>query len=210
MRSFKKLHKKLSYLNKKQIGKIHKAFLFAAQAHASQVRISGESYITHPLAVATILADMHMDTETIIAALLHDVIEDTPHEKKVILQKFGKTVAALVDAVTKLTKIHFSTAAEAQAESFRKMIMAMAQDIRVILIKLADRTHNILTIESLPSYKRHRIAKETLDIYAPIANRLGMHDMYIELSNLAFATLYPIRYQVISNTLKRARGNRKG
>lgn len=209
MRLFSRFKKRLSYLKPKQIEQIRQAFLFAEQKHHDQKRSSGESYITHPIAVAIILADMHMDPDSISAALLHDVIEDTPIEKTEIKKKFGKTVAELVDGVTKLTKMQFSTLAEAQAESFRKMVMAMSHDIRVILIKLADRLHNMRTMESLPIYKQHRIAKETLDIYAPIANRIGIHDLYIDLESLSFAVLYPRRHAVIQNAVQKARGNRK-
>jgi guanosine-3',5'-bis(diphosphate) 3'-pyrophosphohydrolase len=206
---FRKLRKKLNYLNQKQINLVHQAYLIAYGAHAGQKRDSGEAYITHPLAVAGILADMHMDAESIAAALLHDVIEDTTLDKATLVHDFGKTVADLVDGVTKLTRMQFSTLAEAQAESFRKMILAMAQDIRVILIKLADRLHNMRTLGSLPSAKRRRIAKETLDIYAPIANRLGIHDLYVELESLSFAARYPRRDKVMTDAIKRARGNRK-
>jgi guanosine-3',5'-bis(diphosphate) 3'-pyrophosphohydrolase len=209
MRLFKTLHKKLDYLTDKQIQRIHQAYLTALAAHAGQKRDSGEVFISHPVAVANILADIHMDTESIMAALLHDVIEDTSLDKSTVIKKFGKSVADLVDGVTKLTKMQFSSVAEAQAENFRKMILAMSQDIRVILVKLADRLHNMRTIDSLPDYKRRRIAKETLDIYAPIANRLGIHDLYIELENLGFAALYPRRYKVIQEAVKKARGNRK-
>ncbi|MCK4607974.1 MAG: RelA/SpoT family protein, partial [Gammaproteobacteria bacterium] len=209
MRSFKTLKKKLSYLNQRQIDHVYQAYLLAYSAHAGQRRSSGEAYISHPLNVACLLADIHLDAESIMAALLHDVIEDTSLDKEAITHKFNKTVATLVDGVTKLSKMQFSTAAEVQAESLRKMILAMSQDIRVILIKLADRLHNMHTLHSLPSYKRTRIAKETLDIYAPIANRLGMHDIYTELEALGFESLHPKRDQVLTKAVKKARGNRK-
>ncbi len=209
MQLFKQLEKKLDYLNKKQIDRIYQAYLIAYSAHAGQKRTSGEEYIFHPLAVAGILADMHMDPESIMAALLHDVIEDTSVDKEMVAHRFKKTVAELVDGVTKLSKMEFSTMAEAQAESLRKMILAMSRDIRVILIKLADRLHNMLTLHSLPLSKRKRIAKETLDIYAPIAKRLGIHDLYVELENLSFMELYPLRHRIIATAVKKARGNRK-
>lgn len=209
MLSFKKLQKKLNYLNQKQISRVHQAYLIAYQAHAGQKRDSGEPFIFHPLAVVEILADMHMDSESIIAGILHDVIEDTSVNKETVVREFKKTVAELVDGVTKLSQIQFSTIAEKQAENFRKMILAMSQDIRVILIKLADRLHNMRTINSLPDYKRRRIAKETIDIYAPIAHRLGIYDLYVELENLGFIALYPRRYRVLSEAVKKARGNRK-
>ena len=206
---FKKLEKKLSYLNRKQISQVHQAYLIAYQAHAGQKRDSGEPFILHPLAVASILADMHMDSESIIAALLHDVIEDTSVDKETVVREFKKPIAELVDGVTKLSQIQFSTVAEAQAENFRKMILAMSQDIRVILVKLADRLHNMRTINSLPDYKRRRIAKETIGIYAPIAHRLGIHDLFVELESLGFTALYPRRHRILSEAVKRARGNRK-
>lgn len=209
MDRFKPLQKKLSYLGKKQLAKVKQAYKVAKEAHTGQKRSSGEEYITHPIAVAAILADMHMDSESIMAALLHDVIEDTSIDKDTVSKTFGNSVAEIVDGVTKLTKIQFSSTAEAQAESFRKMILAMSQDIRVILVKLADRLHNMRTIISLPLHKRKRIAKETLEIYAPIANRLGIRDIYEELQNLGFIALYPSRYQTLQNAVKKVRGNRK-
>jgi GTP diphosphokinase / guanosine-3',5'-bis(diphosphate) 3'-diphosphatase len=206
---FNNLEKKLDYLKKEQIEQIYQAYLTANDAHKGQKRSTGETYISHPIAVACILADMHLDTESLLAAILHDVIEDTQIEKDFIVKKFSATVAELVDGVTKLSKIQFSNTAEAQAESFRKMILAMSNDIRVILIKLADRLHNMRTIESLPEYKRKRIARETLDIYAPIAHRLGIYDIFIELENLSYRTLYPMRMSVIQDSVVKARGNRK-
>lgn len=197
------------YLNDQQIKIVQDAYELAVKAHEGQKRHTGEPYITHPLAVAKILAEMHMDHPTIVAAILHDVIEDTPVVKQDIIQQFGKEIADLVDGVTKLTQIEFETRAQAQAENFRKMVMAMARDIRVILIKLADRLHNMRTIESLPRKKRRRIAKETLEIFAPIANRLGMHAFRVEFEDLGFATLYPMRYRILQAAVEKAHGNRQ-
>jgi guanosine-3',5'-bis(diphosphate) 3'-pyrophosphohydrolase len=196
------------YLNRDEAAQIQKAYLFAKEAHGNQIRYTGEPYITHPAAVATILAQMRMDTTTLIAALLHDVLEDTDIEQPVLIEKFGKEVAELVDGVTKLTQMHFENYAQAQAENFRKMIMAMASDIRVILVKLADRLHNMRTLHSLPPNKRRRISLETLEIFAPIANRLGMHAMRVELEDLGFGTLYPFRYRVLKEAVAKAHGNR--
>jgi guanosine-3',5'-bis(diphosphate) 3'-pyrophosphohydrolase len=173
------------------------------------MRSSGDPYITHPVAVACILADMHLDHETLMAALLHDVIEDTHHNKEYLSEQFGETVGELVEGVSKLEKIHFSSSQEAQAENFRKMMMAMVQDIRVILIKLADRTHNMRTLGSLRPDKRRRIARETLEIYAPIAHRLGIHEIKNELEELGFQAMYPLRYRALGGAVKQARGNRK-
>lgn len=197
------------YLDDQQIKIIEDAYLCAKKAHEGQKRHTGEPYITHPLAVAKILADMRMDPPTIIAAILHDVIEDTPVEKQDLINQFGAEIADLVDGVTKLTQIEFESRAEAQAENFRKMIMAMARDIRVIIIKLADRLHNMRTLGILPRKKRRRIAKETLEIFAPIANRLGMHAFRVEFEDLGFATLYPLRYRILKNAVSKALGNRK-
>ncbi len=198
-----------SYLDDQQIKIIEEAYQLAIKAHEGQKRHTGEPYITHPLAVAKILAEIHMDPPTIIGAILHDVIEDTHIVKQDITAQFGKEIADLVDGVTKLTQIEFETRAQAQAENFRKMVMAMARDIRVILIKLADRLHNMRTIESLPRKKRRRIAKETLEIFAPIANRLGMHAFRVEFENLGFATLYPMRYRILQKAVEKARGSRQ-
>lgn len=202
-------HELKHYLDDKQIHAIEGAFILAKKAHEGQMRHTGEPYITHPVAVACILAQMRMDPQTIMAAVLHDVIEDTYVEKQEILSKFGKEVADLVDGVTKLTQIEFESRAQAQAENFRKMVMAMARDIRVILVKLADRLHNMRTLDSLPPPKRRRIAKETLEIYAPIANRLGMHAFRLEFEDLGFASLYPMRYRIIKDAVIKARGNRQ-
>lgn len=198
-----------NYLDATQIKTVEVAYLLAKKAHEGQKRHTGDAYITHPIAVASILAQMRMDPPTIIAAILHDVIEDTYIEKSEIIDRFGKEVADLVDGVTKLTQIEFETRAHAQAENFRKMIMAMARDIRVILIKLADRLHNMRTIECLPPEKRHRIALETLEIFAPIANRLGMHAFRLEFEDLGFSAFYPMRYRILKEAVKKARGNRQ-
>ncbi len=197
------------YLPPDQIARIEKAFEFGAQAHDGQTRMSGEPYITHPLSVAAILGEMHMDHQTIQAAILHDVIEDTPTAKDAIRKKFGKGVAELVDGVSKLTMMNFDSFEEKQAHNFRKMVMAMSNDIRVILVKLADRLHNMRTLGSLPAEKRRRIAKETLEIYGPIAQRLGMNNIRLELVNLGFSTLYPMRFRILAEQVRKARGNRK-
>jgi len=181
----------------------------AREAHDGQMRSSGEPYITHPVAVALNLAKMHLDHETLMAALLHDVIEDTPVTKDELSELFGYTVAELVEGVSKLDKLKFDNKEEMQAENFRKMVLAMVQDIRVILIKLADRTHNMRTLGALRPDKRRRIARETLDIYAPIANRLGIHDTKNELEVLGFEALYPMRSRALKSAVKQARGNRK-
>ena len=191
------------------IESIRKAYLVAHEAHEGQSRFSGEPYITHPIAVAGILAQMHLDAPTLQAALLHDVIEDTKVSKQAIAEQFGQDVAELVDGVSKLTQIKFENKAEAQAENFRKMVLAMAKDIRVVIIKLADRLHNMRTLGVLPEAKRNRIALETLEIYAPIANRLGMHNFCIEFEELGFAARYPLRYKVLKKSVTKARGNRK-
>jgi len=198
-----------SYLEPDQVREIYRAYLFGAEAHEGQHRKSGEPYIYHPIEVARILAGMHMDAESIVAGILHDVIEDTGTPKELVISEFSEEVAELVDGVSKLTQIKFESQAEAQAENFRKMMLAMVKDIRVILVKLADRLHNMRTLGVMRADKRRRIARETLDIYAPIANRLGMNQIRLELEELGFATLYPMRYRVLSNAVKRARGNRK-
>src|SRR5512147_1272262 len=198
-----------SYLPPEQVERVQDAYDFAFQAHDGQRRRSGEPYITHPVAVADLLADLHLDAQTMIAAILHDVMEDTPNTKEEITARFGKEVAELVDGVSKLDQIQFRSRAEAQAESFRKMLLAMVRDIRVIMVKLADRTHNMRTLGSMPPAKRRTIARETLDIYAPIANRLGMHAIKRELEDLGFRALYPRRYKVIESAVKAAKGNQK-
>lgn len=199
----------LNYMEPTQVDQIADAYQIADQAHENQFRHTGEAYITHPLAVAHILATMRMDQQSIMAALLHDVIEDTSISKDFLIGRYGQEVADLVDGVSKLKYIHFESRAERQAENFRKMVLAMVQDIRVILIKLADRLHNMRTISALPLPKRRRIAKETLEIYAPIANRLGMHVFYTELEDLSFAALYPNRYRILNDALRKARKNRR-
>ena len=198
-----------SYLDNDQVNLVRRAYFYAEQAHDGQRRRSGEAYVTHPLAVANILADMHMDHQSLMAAMLHDVIEDTGIAKEALNTQFGETVAELVDGVSKLTQMNFETKAEAQAENFQKMAMAMARDIRVILVKLADRLHNMRTLEVLSGEKRRRIAKETLEIYAPIANRLGMHSMRVEFEDLGFKAMHPMRSERIRAAVRRARGNRK-
>jgi len=198
-----------SYLTEEQVALISEAYLFAEKAHEGQHRSSGEPFITHPLEVAHILSAMHMDHQSIMAAILHDVIEDTHLDKAAVAFKFGDEVADLVDGLSKLDVIKFETHAEAQAENLRKMMLAMAQDIRVILVKLADRLHNLRTLGSLPREKQRRIARETLEIYAPIASRLGMNNFRIEFEDIGFSFLYPVRYRVLKEAVKKARGNRK-
>ena len=198
-----------SYLNPEQTNHVKRAYFFAEQAHFGQVRRSGEDYVTHPLAVAGILADMHMDHQSLMAAMLHDVIEDTGIPKSAIGKQFGPTVAELVDGVSKLTQMEFETLEEKQAENFQKMALAMARDIRVILVKLADRLHNMRTLGVLQSAKARRIARETLDIYAPIAMRLGMNSVRMEFEDLGFNALYPMRARRIDAALRNARGHRK-
>ncbi|UAW98327.1 bifunctional GTP diphosphokinase/guanosine-3',5'-bis pyrophosphate 3'-pyrophosphohydrolase [Halopseudomonas nanhaiensis] len=198
-----------SYLEPDQVNLVRRAYFYAEQAHDGQTRRSGEPYVTHPLAVAGILAGMHMDHQSLMAAMLHDVIEDTGIPKDALVTQFGDTVAELVDGVSKLTQMTFETKAEAQAENFQKMALAMARDIRVILVKLADRLHNMRTLGALSGEKRRRIAKETLEIYAPIANRLGMHSLSVEFEDLGFKAMYPMRAQLIDRAVRSARGNRK-
>ena len=203
------LTKVATYLPHEQVERIREAAEFGAAAHQGQKRVSGEPYITHPVAAAEILADLHLDADTIVGAILHDVIEDTPIAKADIAARFGHDVAEIVDGVTKLDQILFKNREEAQAENFRKMLLAMVRDLRVILVKLADRMHNLRTIDALAPAKRRAIARETLDIYAPVAERLGLYAMKLELEDLGFQTLYPQRYRVIERALKRARGNQK-
>ncbi len=197
------------YLKSEDITQVWEAYRYADQAHQGVVRKTGEPFISHPVSVACILADMHMDLPTIMAALLHDVVEDTDISTDDIKEKFGQQVAELVDGVTKLDKIEFQSASVAQAENFRKMLLAMSQDVRVILVKLADRLHNMQTLEGMRQEKQKLTAKETLDIYAPIANRLGLNEIYQELEDLSFKYLHPMRYNAIANAVKAARGNRK-
>lgn len=202
-------HRLSSYLETPQINLVKRAYYYAEQAHDGQKRRSGEAYITHPLAVADILATMHMDHQSLMAAMLHDVIEDTGISKKAIAKQFGDSVAELVDGVSKLTQIEFESHAEKQAENFQKMALAMANDLRVILVKLADRLHNMRTLGAMPPDKKRRIAKETLEIYAPIAHRLGMNDLRLELEDRGFYSMYPLRATRLQAALKSARGNRK-
>ncbi len=198
-----------TYMSDDSIEQIHEAYQLSLHAHKGQNRLTGEPYIIHPVAVAKILAEMRMDSETIMAALLHDVIEDTAINKHTIADKFGEQVAELVDGVSKLTQMKFQSRAEQQAENFRKMILAVAKDLRVILVKLADRLHNMQTVKAHSPEKRRRIALETLEIFAPIANRLGMHGFRVKFEDLGYAALYPMRYRVLKKSVEKARGNRK-
>ena len=197
------------YLEPRQVEDIYRAYLLGAEAHRGQLRATGDPYITHPVEVAGILVGMRLDTESVIAAILHDVLEDTPVGKERIARDFGKEVAGLVDGVTKLSQIKVSSRVVVQAENYRKMLLAMTDDVRVMLVKLADRVHNMRTIDALESGRRRRIARETLEIYAPIAIRLGLNQLKEELEDRGFKALYPHRYQVIQNELRRTRGNRK-
>ncbi|MDP2878696.1 MAG: bifunctional (p)ppGpp synthetase/guanosine-3',5'-bis(diphosphate) 3'-pyrophosphohydrolase [Sulfuricella sp.] len=203
------LTSRLTYLKPEDTAQVEAAYHLSDSAHAGQFRVSGEPYISHPLAVAEILADWHLDAQAMMAALLHDVMEDTTITKQEIAEKFGKAVAELVDGVSKLDKIEFQTEVHAQAENFRKMLLAMARDVRVILIKIADRLHNMRTLGAMAPEKRQRIARETLEIYAPIANRLGLNSVYDELEDLSFRHLYPNRFDVLAKAVKAARGNRR-
>jgi len=198
-----------SYLDPKEIDRIKRAYHFSEKCHLGQMRQSGDPYITHPLAVANILADMQMDPESLMAGLLHDVIEDTGVTKGQISRRFGRTVADLVDGVSKLGEIESASRAEQQAESFQKMTLAMSRDIRVMLVKLADRLHNMRTLGVLSPEKRRRIARETIDIYAPIAQRLGINDIRLEFEDLGFAAMYPLRHRRLREALKASRKNRK-
>ncbi len=196
------------YLKPEEKQILERAYAYSAAAHTGQLRADGTAYITHPLAVAEILASWHMDLQTLAAALLHDVVEDTDVSHADIAAQFGESIATLVDGVTKLDQIHFENKAEAQAENFRKMLLAMSRDVRVILIKLADRSHNMRTLGAMDKSKRQRIAQETLDIYAPIANRLGLNSLYQELEDLAFRHLHPTRYRVLEKAILEARIDR--
>ena len=210
MESIEALSKKLSdYLKPNQIEQVHKAYEFAHEAHSGQFRTSGDPYVSHPIAVANILSSFHMDEDSLSAAMLHDVIEDCGVPKKVIEEKFNKNVADLVDGVSKLDQLDMVTKAEANAENLQKMILAMSNDIRVIVVKLADRLHNMRTIEFLETDKQKRKAKETLEIYAPLAHRIGMNHVYRELEDRSFKVLYPIRYRRLRVALKKNRGNQK-
>jgi len=196
-------------MDKEQVQQVYQAYLFGAQAHDGQIRQSGEPYIYHPLAVARILASMHMDVKSIIACILHDVLEDTPATRTAIEEKFGEDVAHLVDGVSKLTHIKFKNKIEQQAENIQKVLLAMAKDIRVIMIKLADRLHNMRTLGSLRPDKRRRIAQETLEIYIPIANRLGIYTIRHEMEDLVLKAMYPMRYKVLEHAVSKASGHRK-
>lgn len=211
LRYFKKLRKELEkYLDSDLVERVYQAYELGARAHLGQTRQTGEPYITHPVAVAMILAKMHLDYQTIIAALLHDVLEDTLVQKEELIDVFGVEVADLVDGVSKLTLMEFETKAHAQAENFRKMLMAMAKDIRVILVKLADRLHNMRTLNVVSDEKRRRVVKETLEIYAPIAHRLGMNEIRVAYEELGFEALYPLRFRVLRKAVKKVTGNRSG
>jgi GTP diphosphokinase / guanosine-3',5'-bis(diphosphate) 3'-diphosphatase len=203
------LDKLEGYLPPAQVERVREAYDFGAERHQGQKRVSGEPYITHPVAVADILADLKLDADTLVAAILHDVIEDTPTAKAEIASIFGQVVAELVDGVSKLDQIQFKNRQEAQAESFRKMLLAMVRDIRVIMVKLADRMHNMRTLGVMPPIKRRRIARETLEIYGPIAERLGLYAVKLELEDLGFRALYPYRHRVLEREIKRVRGNQK-
>ena len=198
-----------AYLSRPQLKLLGDAYAFSAEAHLGQKRRSGDPYITHPVAVAGILADLRLDYPTLAAALMHDVIEDTPRAKDEIAERFGAEIASLVDGVSKLDKLNFSSRTELQVESFRKMMLAMVQDIRVILVKLADRLHNMQTLDCMPADKQQRIARETLEIYAPIANRLGINSLKVELEDLGFRHAYPFRYRVLDKAVRRAEGNQR-
>ncbi|MCP5140872.1 MAG: bifunctional (p)ppGpp synthetase/guanosine-3',5'-bis(diphosphate) 3'-pyrophosphohydrolase [Gammaproteobacteria bacterium] len=197
-----------AYMTPDQVSQIYDAYLFGAEFHEGQHRSSGEPYIYHPLAVASILLEMHMDAPTIVAAVLHDVIEDTQASKALVAERFGEQIAEIVDGVSKLSAVNFPSKVEQQAESLRKMLMAMVKDIRVIIIKLADRLHNMRTLGALVPEKARRIARETLEIYAPIANRLGMHVLRLELEDLGFKAMYPKRYSVLCRAMRSVRGDR--
>ncbi len=207
--SFAALAERLGYLSKAEIKLIREAYKFADEAHLGQFRASGEPYITHPLAVAGMVADWHLDAQAVMAALMHDAMEDCGVTKPELIERFGAPTAELVDGLTKLDKLQFSTREEGQAESFRKMLLAMARDVRVILVKLADRLHNMRTMAAMQPDKRQRIARETLDIYAPIAHRLGLNQIYRELQELSFEHLYPWRHAALAKAVKRSRGYRR-
>ena len=207
--SFAGLTEKLTYLSKSDLKLVREAYKFADEAHLGQFRASGLPYITHPLAVAGLCADWKLDAQAVMAALMHDTIEDQGVTKTELIERFGAPTADLVDGLTKLDRLHFSTREESQAESFRKMLLAMARDVRVILIKLADRLHNMRTMIAMASDKRQRIARETLEIYAPIAHRLGLNQTYRELQELSFEHLYPWRHAALAKAVQRARGHRR-
>ena len=206
---FAGLADRLGYLSKAELKQVREAYKFADEAHLGQYRASGLPYITHPIAVAGLVADWKLDVQAVMAALMHDTIEDRGVTKAQLIERFGAPTAELVDGLTKLDKLHFSTREESQAESFRKMLLAMARDVRVILVKLADRLHNMRTLSAMAPDKRSRIARETLDIYAPIAHRLGLNQIYRELQELSFAQLYPWRHAALAKALGKARGTRR-
>lgn len=197
------------YMTEADLKKVKEAYRFSDEMHLGQVRKSGEPYISHPIAVAEICADWKLDAQALMAALLHDVMEDQDVKKEELIERFGAPVAQLVDGLSKLEKIEFQSQIEAQAENFRKMLLAMASDVRVILIKLADRLHNMRTLDVMAPAKKQRIAKETMEVYVPIAHRLGLNNIYRELQDLSFAHLHPLRYNVLAKAVKAARGNRR-
>ena len=208
--SVSQLAERLSeYLSPSDLKKIKEAYRFSDEMHLGQVRKSGEPYISHPIAVAEICAEWKLDAQAIMAALLHDVMEDQDVKKDELIERFGAPVASLVDGLSKLDKIEFQSQVEQQAENFRKMLLAMARDVRVILVKLADRLHNMRTLDAMAVEKRRRIARETMDVYVPIAHRLGLNKIYRELQDLAFQHLYPVRYKTLSKAVRGARGNRR-
>ena len=207
--SFAALVERLDYLSAADIERVRQAYRFADEAHLGQLRHSGEPYITHPIAVAVRCTEWKLDAQALMAALLHDAMEDCGIDKADLVERFGTQVAELVDGLTKLDKLQFTTREESQAESFRKMLLAMARDVRVILIKLADRTHNMRTMGDMPRSKWARISAETLEIYAPIAHRLGLIKTYRELQDLSFRYLHPWRYAVLSKAVARARSRRR-
>ena len=199
----------LNYLDPDDIVQVLEAYRFSEQAHRGQVRLSGEPYITHPLAVAGALAEWRLDAQAIVAALLHDVMEDTEVSKAEIAERFGKPVAELVDGLSKLERLEFQSYQDAQADNFRKMLMAMARDLRIVLIKLADRLHNLQTMAAVRPDKRRRVAHETLEIYAPIATRLGLNNISRQLQDLSFKHIHPMRFRVLTRAVKAVRGNRR-
>jgi GTP diphosphokinase / guanosine-3',5'-bis(diphosphate) 3'-diphosphatase len=207
--SFARLTAKLDYLSPSDVEQVRLAYRFADEAHLGQMRSSGEPYITHPIEVATQCAEWKLDAQALMAALLHDALEDCGVTKIELIERFGSPVAELVDGLTKLDKLHFNTREENQAESFRKMLLAMARDVRVILIKLADRSHNMRTLSDMPKSKWGRIASETIEIYAPIAHRLGLNQTYRELQDLSFRHLRPWRYAILSKAVTKARSRRR-
>src|SRR3990167_9199638 len=207
--SFAGLTAKLDYISPSDFEQVRLAYRFADEAHFGQLRKNGEPYITHPIAVAAQCAEWKLDGQALMAALLHDALEDCGVTKAELIERFGSPVAELVDGLTKLDKLHFNTREENQAESFRKMLLAMARDVRVILIKLADRSHNMRTLSDVPRDKWARISSETLEIYAPIAHRLGLNQTYRELQDLSFRHLRPWRYAILSKAVAKARNRRR-